>query len=68
VGKVYIAYYQLTHMAASNLDRLEKELGSNAHTESVNINVSKGTRLYSEIRRLLRKRHRISEIKGMALL
>ena len=55
-------------MAASNLDRLEKELGSNAHTESVNINVSKGTRLYSEIRRLLRKRHRISEIKGMALL
>lgn len=49
-------------------DRLEKELGSTNSTESVNINVSKGTRLYGEIRRLLKKRHRISEIKGMALL
>lgn len=55
-------------MSASELERLEKELGSNTHTEGVNIRVSKGTRLYGEIRRLLKKRHRISEIKGMALL
>jgi hypothetical protein len=55
-------------MPATELERLEKELGTSAHTESVNINVSKGTRLYGEIRRLLKKRHRISEIKGMALL
>ena len=58
-------------MPAAKMDRferLEKELGSNLHAEGVNINVSKGTRLYSEIRRLLKKRHRISEIKGLALL
>jgi hypothetical protein len=58
-------------MPAAKLDRfekLEKELGSNIHTESVNINVSKGTRLYNEIKRLLKKRHHVSEIKGIALL
>ena len=55
-------------MPATELERLEKELGSNIHTEGVNINVSKGTRLYSEIRRLLKKRHHISELKSMALL
>jgi hypothetical protein len=55
-------------MPAAKLEKLEQELGSNLHAESVNINVSKGTRLYSEIKRLLKKRHHISEIKGMVLL
>jgi len=55
-------------MPATKLAKLEMELGSSIHSEGVNINVSKGTRLYSEIRRLLKKRHRVSAIKGVALL
>lgn len=55
-------------MPATKLEKLEMELGSNRHAEGVNIRLSKGTRLYSEIRRLLKKRHRISEIKGLCLL
>ncbi len=55
-------------MPATKLAKLEKELGSNISTEGVNINVSKGTRLYGEIRRLLKKRHKVSVIKDLALL
>ena len=55
-------------MPATKLAKLEMELGSTNNTESVNINVTKGTRLYREIRRLLKKRHRVSVIKDLALL
>jgi|GEM_PF-2857226 len=55
-------------MSAEKLAKLEMELGSNLNTESVNINLSKGTRLYEDIKRLLKKRHRVSAIKGLAIL
>jgi len=55
-------------MSSEELAKLEAELGSNLNTEGVNINISKGTRLYNDIKRLLRKRHRVSAIKGLALL
>ena len=55
-------------MPAADLEKLEQELGNSISTEGVNINVSKGTRLYRDIRKLLKKRHRISEIKGLVLL
>jgi len=55
-------------MPATNLAKLEMELGNNIHTEGVNIRLSKGTRLHNEIRRLLKKRHHVSAIKGFAML
>jgi hypothetical protein len=57
----------LSSMPATKLARLEKEI-SNVNTEGVNIRLPKGTRLYNEIRRLLKKRHKVSDIKGIALL
>ena len=56
-------------MPAARLTRLEREFSSTGlHTEGVRINIPKGTHLYSEIKRMLKKRRRISDIKGMALL
>ena len=54
-------------MSAKKLARLEKELGR-AHAEGVNIRVSKGTRLYDDVKRMLRQRHHVSDLKGAALL
>ncbi len=54
-------------MPAAKLARLEKEI-DNVHTEGVRINISKGTQLYSEIKRMLKHRHNVSGIKSMALL
>ena len=54
-------------MPAAEFVRLEKRIDE-VSTEGVNINVTKGTSLYREIRLLLKKRHKISELKCMALL
>jgi len=52
-------------MPAAELVRLEKELGA-LGAESISINVSRGTLLHSEIRRMLSRRSMVSDIKKPA--